>query len=72
MLIFILKYGRTGVVELLLKIPGIDINAKEEDGHTPLNIAAYVSYNHNDTYLVYLYIINQLFHVNICIAGWIH
>ena len=46
MLIFILQKGHTEVVELLLNTPGIDINAKEEDGHTPLNIAAYVSYNH--------------------------
>ena len=47
MLIFILQFGRTEVVELLLKTPGIYINAKDKDGQTPLNIAAYVSYNHN-------------------------
>jgi ankyrin repeat protein len=43
----ILQLGNTEVVELLLNTPGIDINAREENGQTPLNIAAYVSYNHN-------------------------
>ena len=42
----ILQFGNTEVVELLLKTPGIDINAKKEDGWTPLHSAAYVSYNH--------------------------
>ena len=47
MLISILQYGRTEVVELLLKAPKIDVNANYHvDGYTPLNIAAYVSYNH--------------------------
>ena len=46
MLIFILQEGHTEVVELLLNTPGIDINAKKENGWTPLHSAAYVSYNH--------------------------
>ena len=47
MLIFILQFGRTEVVELLLKKPGIDVNAADiEHGRTPLSRAAYVSYNH--------------------------
>ena len=47
MLISILQEGYTEVVELLLNIPGIDVNAKSNDGSTPLNIAIYVSNNHN-------------------------
>ena len=46
MLIFILQFGHTEVMELLLKTPGIDVNAKSNDGLTPLYKAAYVSYNH--------------------------
>ena len=46
MLIFILQYGHTEVVELLLNNPGIDVNAADIFGRTPLNRAAYVSYNH--------------------------
>ena len=39
----ILKGGHTEVVELLLKTPGIDVNAKSNDGYTPLIWAAGVS-----------------------------
>ena len=46
MFIFILQKGHTEVVELLLKAPKIDVNAKSFAGWTPLNRAAYVSYNH--------------------------
>ena len=46
MFIFILQYGHTEVVELLLKAPRIDVNAKSNDGRTPLHTAAGVSYNH--------------------------
>ena len=46
MLIFILQYGHTEVVELLLKTPGIDVNAADKWGQTPLYRAAEVSYNH--------------------------
>jgi len=46
MLIFIIQEGNTEVVELLLKTPRMDVNVKNNDGETPLNIAAYVSYNH--------------------------
>ena len=46
MLIFILQEGHTEVVELLLNTPGIDVNAADKWGRTPLNIAADVSYNH--------------------------
>ena len=46
MFIFILQMGHTEVVELLLKTPGIDVNAKSNYGRTPLHIASYVSYNH--------------------------
>ena len=46
MLISILQEGNNEVVELLLKATGIDINAKKEDGWTPLHSAAYVSYDH--------------------------
>ena len=47
MLISVLQDGYTEVVELLLNTPGIDINAKNNDGKTPLYWAATVSYNHN-------------------------
>ena len=46
MFIFILQFGQTEVVELLLNTAGIDVNAKSNDGSTPLHYAAYVSYNH--------------------------
>ena len=46
MFIFVLQHGHTEVVELLLKTPGIDVNAKSNDGLTPLHCAAFVSYNH--------------------------
>ena len=46
MLIFILQSGHTEVVELLLKTPGIDVNAASKWGETPLFLAAQVSYNH--------------------------
>ena len=46
MLIFILQKGHTEVVELLLNTPGIDVNAADEQGRTPLYCAAEVSYNH--------------------------
>ena len=46
MLISILQSGNTEVVELLLKTPGIDVNAWDSDGKTPLHWAANVSYNH--------------------------
>ena len=46
MLIFILQRGYTEVVELLLKATGIDVNAVDIDGDTPLYWAANVSYNH--------------------------
>ena len=46
MLIFILQEGHTEVVELLLNNPGIDVNAANEWGQTPLLWAARVSYNH--------------------------
>ena len=46
MLIFILQKGRTEIVELLLKAPGIDVNAEDINGYTPLYLAANVSYNH--------------------------
>ena len=46
MLISILQSGNTEVVELLLKTPGIDVNAWDRDGNTPLHWAANVSYNH--------------------------
>ena len=45
MLIFILQSGHTEVVELLLKTPGIDVNAADRNGRTPLHWAARVSYN---------------------------
>ena len=46
MFILILQEGHTEIVELLLKTPGIDVNAKSNDGRTPLYMAAYVSCNH--------------------------
>ena len=46
MLIFFLQLGHIEVVELLLKTPGIDINAVDQWGRTPLFRAANVSYNH--------------------------
>ena len=46
MLISILQMGYTEVVELLLKTPGIDVNAADIYGRTPLYLAAEVSYNH--------------------------
>ena len=46
MLMFILQYRRPEVVELLLNTPGIDVNAKRNNGRTPLLRAANVSYNH--------------------------
>ena len=46
MLIFILQKGHTEVVELLLNTPGIDVNAADQGGQTPLFWAARVSYNH--------------------------
>ena len=46
MLIFILQGGHTAVVELLLKTPGIDVNAKSNKGLAPLYWASKVSYNH--------------------------
>ena len=46
MFIFILQYGQTEVVELLLNNPGIDVNAADKWGQTPLYLAARVSYNH--------------------------
>ena len=46
MLISILQNGYTEVVELLLKAPGIDVNAADSAGETPLYKAAEVSYNH--------------------------
>ena len=46
MLIFILQGGHTEVVELLLNTPGIDVNAADKRGETPLRWAARVSYNH--------------------------
>ena len=46
MLIFILQKGHTEVVELLLKTPGIEVNAADQGGKTPLYWAAEVSYNH--------------------------
>ena len=36
----ILQGGHTEVVELLLNTPGIDANAKSNDGLTPLNMTA--------------------------------
>ena len=47
MLIFILQEGHTEVVELLLNTPGIDVNAADKWGQTPLRLAAWVIYNHN-------------------------
>ena len=47
MLIFILQEGHTEVVELLLRTPGIDVNAVNTWGYTPLDSAAGVSDNHN-------------------------
>ena len=46
MLIFILQDGHTEVVELLLNTAGIDVNAADQLGKTPLYWAARVSYNH--------------------------
>ena len=46
MLISILQYGHTEVVELLLNNPGIDVNAVNKWGQTLLYCAAFVSYNH--------------------------
>ena len=46
MLISILQEGYTEVVELLLKTPGIDVNAVDHLGQAPLYWAASVSYNH--------------------------
>ena len=42
----ILQNGNTEIVELLLKTPGIDVNASDQRGQTPLFWAAVVSYNH--------------------------
>ena len=56
MLIFILQYGHTEVVELLLNTPGIDVNAADKWGQTPLYLAADVSYNHIE-HILYLYAI---------------
>ena len=42
----ILQFGNTEVVELLLNNPGIDVNAADKWGQTPLYWAADVSYNH--------------------------
>ena len=44
--VHILQGGHTEVVELLLNTQGIDVNAKDNEGLTPLNSAARVSYNH--------------------------
>ena len=44
MLIFILQKGHTEVVELLLNNSGIDVNAADEWGKTPLSRATFVSY----------------------------
>ena len=46
MLISILQEGYTEVVELLLKASGIDVNAEDQWGETPLSRAARVSFNH--------------------------
>ena len=46
MIIFILQGGPAEVVELLLNAPGIDVNAADEQGRTPLFWAANVSYIH--------------------------
>ena len=43
--ISIFQYGRTEVVEFLLKTPGVDVNPVNENGWTILYIAAKVSYN---------------------------
>ena len=43
---FILQNGHTEVVELLLKTPGLDVDAKDKYQQTPLSKAANVSYNH--------------------------
>ena len=61
MLMFILQEGHTAVVELLLKTPGIDVNASEEYGWAPLHNAAYVSYNH----IEHIYYI-CIQYINIC------
>ena len=71
MLIFILQKGHKEVVELLLNNPGIDVNAANKWGQTPLFWAAYVSYNHIE-HIVYLCKIYQLFHVNIYISEGTH
>jgi len=42
----ILQKGHKEVVELLLNNPGIDVNAANNWGQTPLFWAAAVSYNH--------------------------
>ena len=46
MLMFILQWGRTEIMVLLLKMPGIDVNASDNHGNTPLSWAASVSYNY--------------------------
>ena len=43
MLIFLLQDGYTEVVELLLRTPGIDVNAATIEGQTPLHLTARVS-----------------------------
>ena len=42
---FILQAGHTETVELLLKIPGIDVNSHTNYKRTPLHWPAKVSYN---------------------------
>ena len=57
MLIFLLQDGYTEVVELLLRTPGIDVNAATIEGQTPLHRTARVSIIRINLFRIPLYII---------------
>ena len=65
MLISILQFGNTEVVELLLNTPGIDVNAKNNDGMAPLHLAAIVSS------FIHSFISMHIINVNISFKNYI-
>ena len=66
MLMFIPQSGHTEIVKLLLKNPGIDVNAEDMYRSTPLKWAIAVSYN--NTSLRYIEIFENIFKIQLILA----